>query len=62
MPIYDYECGECQHKWDAMHPMDYKVEYCPKCGKQKVYRLISTPSMFDLKGDGFYCNDYKRKG
>lgn len=57
MPIYEYECQECQkvvEVWQSMseEPMDT----CPACsGTMK--KLISSSS-FQLKGGGWYADGY----
>lgn len=36
MPIYDYECKECKHRFEEFFPLedwDSKPD-CPKCGKE----------------------------
>lgn len=61
MPIYEYECKACGHKWDALQRMsDDDITECEKCKKPEAKKLISAGS-FILKGSGFYQNDYKGK-
>ena len=38
-----------------------KLKKCPKCGKQKLVRLIGSGNGMIFKGSGFYETDYKRK-
>lgn len=62
MPIYEYECAGCHHKFDLLQKMsDTRVRKCPKCGQDKVARLVSAAG-FQLKGTGWYATDYKNKG
>ena len=60
MPIYEYECGSCQHRFERKQRFDDEpVAMCPKC-KGKARRVIhSAPVIF--KGSGFYTTD-SRKG
>ena len=61
MPTYQYECDACGHSFDQMQSMtEKKLQKCPKCGKNKLYRLIGTGSGIVFKGTGFYETDYKR--
>jgi putative FmdB family regulatory protein len=61
MPTYDYRCDGCRHEFDAFQSItDAPLRKCPKCGKQKLRRLIGTGSGIIFKGSGFYETDYKR--
>ncbi|MDP2931984.1 MAG: zinc ribbon domain-containing protein [Chloroflexota bacterium] len=35
MPIYEYSCSGCKHKFELMRPMSRAMETCPcpKCGR-----------------------------
>lgn len=58
MPVYEYACGACGHEFEEWQKIsDPPVKKCPKCGKQKVERLISRSS-FQLKGGGWYSDLY----
>jgi len=60
MPIYEYECSYCSHKFQQLQHVDDKMpEVCPNCGKKGgVHKLVSNAS-FVLKGSGWYATDYK---
>ena len=50
MPVYEYECAACGHAFEEWQKInDGPVRTCPKCGKEKVERLISQTA-FMLKG------------
>lgn len=58
MPIYEYECQSCGHRFEEWQKMsDKPVSVCPKCEGGKVERLISQTS-FQLKGGGWYRDLY----
>ena len=59
MPIYEYECGLCQHHFERKQRFDEEpVTICPEC-QGKARRVIhSTPVIF--KGSGFYITDSRR--
>lgn len=58
MPIYEYECGSCGHRFEEWQKMsDKPIKVCPKCKARKVEKLISQTS-FQLKGGGWYSDLY----
>lgn len=62
MPLYEYECQACHHRFERIQQFsDPLVKKCPKCGKKKVKKLLSSPAI-QFKGSGFYITDYQRKG
>jgi len=61
MPIYEYECRDCGHVFDALQKMaDQPLRDCPACGKAGLRKLLSAPN-FRLKGGGWYETDFKNK-
>jgi putative FmdB family regulatory protein len=44
MPIYEYKCGKCDHKFDALQKIgeDGKDLRCPKCGTDNPTKVFST--------------------
>ena len=61
MPIYEYECKKCAHRFEVIQKVsDAPVKKCEKC-KGKAERLISSPAI-QFKGSGWYVTDYARKG
>jgi putative FmdB family regulatory protein len=62
VPLYEYECQACKHRFERIQQFsDPIVKKCPKCGKKKVKKLLSSPAI-QFKGSGFYITDYQRKG
>jgi putative FmdB family regulatory protein len=58
MPMYEYVCEHCGHKFDVIKKFSDPVEEaCPNCGEAHTHRLMGKPS-FRFKGSGFYVNDY----
>ncbi len=58
MPVYEYECSACGHRFEEWQKItDKPVKVCPKCKARKVERLISQTS-FQLKGGGWYGDLY----
>ena len=61
MPIYEYQCQECEHLFDALQKINEKpLLDCPSCGEDALKRLISAPN-FRLKGKGWYETDFKKE-
>jgi putative FmdB family regulatory protein len=62
MPLYEYECGSCAHRFERIQKFsDPLVDTCPKCGGV-VRKLLSSPAI-QFKGSGWYITDYaKRSG
>jgi putative FmdB family regulatory protein len=57
MPIYEYQCENCNRQFEIMQRMtEPLLSTCEKCGGH-VRRLISQTS-FVLKGSGWYVTDY----
>ncbi len=43
MPIYDYKCDGCGHRFERNHPMSAEpVKVCPECGVEKVRKVLTT--------------------
>ena len=62
MPLYEYECDACAHRFEVIHQKfsDAPVETCPRCGGV-VRKLLSSPAI-QFKGTGWYITDYARSG
>lgn len=57
MPIYEYQCLECNKKVEAVQKFsDAPLTACLECGGE-LKKLISNTS-FVLKGSGWYVTDY----
>src|SRR3954471_10204113 len=62
MPTYEYKCDACGNAFERFQPITSEpIKRCPKCGKNKVRRLISTGAGLIFKGSGFYITDYRDK-
>jgi putative FmdB family regulatory protein len=60
MPLYEYECEKCAHRFEQIRRFsDPPVETCPVCGGP-VRKLMSSPAI-QFKGSGWYITDYARK-
>jgi putative FmdB family regulatory protein len=60
MPLYEYECKKCGHRFERIQRFsDPMVKKCPECGG-KVEQMISAPAV-QFKGTGWYVTDYAKK-
>lgn len=57
MPVYEYECKECQTVLEVQQKIaDPPLVSCPEC-EGPVKKLMSMSS-FQLKGGGWYADGY----
>ena len=60
MPLYDYKCSNCSHRFDIRQPFGSEsVLACPECGSDARRQYHSMAIIY--KGSGFYTTDYARK-
>ena len=60
MPLYEYLCKKCGHRFEKIQKFsDKMVKKCPECGGQ-VEQVISAPAV-QFKGSGWYVTDYAKK-
>ncbi len=52
MPIYEYQCRECEHKFDALQKVgeDGRELKCPKCGAGNPTKMLSVFSSSESSG------------
>jgi len=61
MPIYEYECEKCGHRFEKIQKYsDPLLETCPACGGA-LHKMQSAPA-FQFKGTGWYVTDYAKSG
>lgn len=57
MPIYEYECTECNRRIERLQRLDDPgPKECEHCGGA-MRRAVSAPA-FQFKGSGWYVTDY----
>lgn len=60
MPLYEYECSKCGHRFEKIENVGAsETKKCPKCGA-KAERLLAAPAI-QFKGSGWYVTDYAGK-
>ena len=61
MPLYDYQCTQCQHTFEVLHAREANgPNECPLCQAASPKRQMSS-GHFHLKGGGWYVTDIKDK-
>ena len=61
MPLYEYQCNNCGHRFEKIVKFsDAPIRVCPQCGQEAVEQLLSAPAV-QFKGEGWYVTDYARK-
>lgn len=61
MPLYEYVCKKCHHRFEKIQKFsDKKIKKCPECGGP-VEQAIHAPAV-QFKGSGWYVTDYAKKG
>lgn len=61
MPIYEFRCKACGHRFEGIFPVTNipTSSRCLECGLDAP-RTFNAPTIH-FKGHGFYNTDYKRK-
>ncbi len=58
MPIYEYECGQCRHRFEMRQGFEDEPQAaCPRCEGEA--RRIFHPAPIIFKGKGFYVTDHR---
>ena len=61
MPLYEYECPSCHHRFEKIESYSApEKRKCPQCGKM-AGRVLTAPAI-QFKGSGWYVTDYGGKG
>jgi putative FmdB family regulatory protein len=60
MPLYEYLCKKCHHRFERIQKFsDPHIKKCPECGGP-VEQVLSAPAV-QFKGSGWYVTDYAKK-
>lgn len=43
MPIYDYECGSCNARFEALHSIEAPAPGCPRCNGVVRKLVLAAP-------------------
>lgn len=50
MPIFEYQCKDCQHKFEHIQKNSQDKAECPKCHSESLQKLISPPTILPMGG------------
>jgi putative FmdB family regulatory protein len=60
MPLYEYECGKCAHRFELRRSFSEGASAtCPCCNNTAQRIFAPVPIVF--KGSGFYVTDYRKE-
>jgi putative FmdB family regulatory protein len=60
VPLYEYQCKKCKHKFEKIQKFsDRPIKKCPECGSP-VEKVMHAPNV-QFKGTGWYVTDYGGK-
>jgi putative FmdB family regulatory protein len=58
MPVYEYQCTQCGHRFEVVHAVGETIDRCEQCGAQ--VRRVFSPVGIIFKGSGFHVTDYRK--
>ena len=59
MPIYEYECSKCSHRFELKQTFDDEPwAECPQC--KEIAKRVFHPAPIIFKGSGFYVTDHRK--
>ncbi len=59
MPLYEYECEKCSHRFEVRRSFSQgSSATCPRCHCAANRVFVPVPIVF--KGSGFYVTDYRK--
>jgi putative FmdB family regulatory protein len=60
MPVYEYQCESCNHRYSALMRIEESEEVCPcpQCGNEEVRKIISSVSV--LRSDSQKAEDRQK--
>ena len=57
MPLYEYECDNCAHKFEKIQSVHAEpLLQCPNCSANSLHKVFHAAGII-FKGSGWYIND-----
>lgn len=57
MPNYEYQCTQCDHRFEIWQPVGEAAPECPNCSG--AVKKVFHPPRIHFKGSGFYVTDLR---
>lgn len=63
MPIYEFECLDCGHRFEELTSSDTRAFACPGCGSKEIQRRLSrvSPPGRQPRGAGVRSGESQRR-
>lgn len=63
MPIYEFECEDCDSRFEELAPSETPSLACPACGSERTCRLLSrvAPAGRQPRGAGVRSGESQRR-
>lgn len=58
MPIYEFECKDCDMFFEAFLLKSEEKVFCPNCKSENVIKLISAPNVSGTTQDSAGCGGH----
>ena len=62
MPIYEYVCSFCGHRFDARSSFGQETIVCPECDSTAARSHKPVVALIRFQGPGFYTTDQNLAG
>lgn len=46
MPLFDFACESCKHRWEDMHRTGEPLPVCPACGANTTEKILSIGTAY----------------
>lgn len=46
MPLFDFACEACKHRWEDMHRTGEPLPVCPACGASTTEKVLSIGTAY----------------
>ena len=62
MPIYEYACEKCGHRFEALVRTDAEQTACPQCDGKRLLKQFSVPAAHSARPRGLPVCDVAASG
>jgi putative FmdB family regulatory protein len=63
VPVYEFECEQCSHRFEELVASAAQEQACPECGSAQTRRLLSpvSPAARQPRGAAVRSNESQRR-